>query len=165
MPMLIIMFLISRVATDAPGVYNVLKSQTLGEPVELVPGSIYRINTGGTLPPGADTVIMVEDTRLVSAEKGPDGSDIEEKEVETLAQIPVGENVRAPGSDVRKGDLVLQEGDRISSGGGEIGTLAFVGRREVCVHKTDSGGQIEFQFSIAGICVQETYSCYLEYWE
>jgi len=133
--MLIGILLIVCIATDPPGIYNVLKSQTLGEPVQLVPGSIYRINTGGTLPLGADTVIMVEDTRLISAEKGPDGSDIEEKEVETLAQIPVGENVRAPGSDVRKGDLVLQEGERISSGGGEIGTLAFVGRREVSVYK------------------------------
>lgn len=70
---------------------------------------------------------MVEDTRVVStfAEDG------EEKEVETLAQIPSQENVRSPGSDVQKGDLVLQRGEVIGSGGGEIGTLAFVGRKQV----------------------------------
>jgi gephyrin len=30
--------------------------------------SVVRINTGGPLPPGADSVIMVEDTELVSGE-------------------------------------------------------------------------------------------------
>lgn len=80
------------------------------------------------MPAGADTVIMVEDTRVVSTYE--DGSG-EEKEVETLALVPVGENVRNPGSDVKQGDLVLASGDRILSGGGEIGTLAFVGRKQV----------------------------------
>lgn len=80
---------------------------------------------------GLDTVIMVEDTRLVSTFKNADGADGEEKEVECLVQVPAGENVRAPGSDVKKDDLVLQKGDIILSEGGEIGTLAFVGRKEV----------------------------------
>lgn len=74
---------------------------------------------------------MVEDTRLVSSHTDENGIDGEEKEVETLAKVPAGENVRKPGSDVRKGDLVLQAGERIFSSGGEIGTLAFVGRKEV----------------------------------
>lgn len=94
----------------------------------LPPGSIYRINTGGPLPSGADAVIMVEDTRLVSVYDDQDG---EEMEIETLAQIPAGENVRVSGSDVKENDLVLERGERISSAGGELGTLAFVGRKEV----------------------------------
>lgn len=73
---------------------------------------------------------MVEDTKLISTY----GSDEEEKEVETLVQIPPGENVRNPGSDVKKGDLVLQAGERLTSVGGEIGTLAFVGRKHVCMY-------------------------------
>ncbi|KAG5650058.1 hypothetical protein H0H81_000932 [Sphagnurus paluster] len=100
------------------------------------PGAVYRINTGGPLPVGADTVIMVEDTHLVSTiidEASPFNG--EEKEIETLAQIPAGENVRSAGSDVRKGDLVLQKGEIIRSSGGEVGTLAFVGRKEVEVYK------------------------------
>jgi gephyrin len=77
-------------------------------------------------------VIMVEDTRLVSTHKEVDGQeDGEEKEVETLVQIPADENVREIGSDVKIGDLVLQKGGVITSLGGEIGTLAFVGRKEV----------------------------------
>ena len=83
------------------------------------------------MPAGADAVIMVEDTRLVSTYDNGDGTNGEEKEVETLAQVLPGENVRRPGSDVREGDLVLQAGERILSNGGEIGTLAFVGRKHV----------------------------------
>lgn len=73
---------------------------------------------------------MVEDTKLISTHKYADGEDGEENEIETLAQVPVGENVRAPGSDVKKGDLALRKGEVITSVGGEIGTLAFVGRKE-----------------------------------
>lgn len=57
----------------------------------------------------------------------------EEREVRLLAAVPRGENVRQPGSDVKKGDTVLEKGTRVSQVGGEIGTLAFVGRTEVSV--------------------------------
>ena len=94
-------------------------------------GHIYRINTGAPLPLGSDAVIMVEDTELVSETSGSTGK--EEKDVRLLAQVEKGENVRMPGSDVKKGDRVLEKGTRITEIGGEIGTLAFVGRREVGV--------------------------------
>ena len=42
---------------------------------------------------------MVEDSRLQSTIKDDSGNDVEEKLVETLAQIPKGGNVRLPGSD------------------------------------------------------------------
>lgn len=101
-------------------------------PTEVVPlGSIFRVNTGGPLPAGTDTVIMVEDTELVSTFKDANGEELEESQVKTLVQVPVRENTRRPGSDVRTGDLVLQKDDVITSLGGEIGTLAFVGRKEV----------------------------------
>ena len=73
---------------------------------------------------------MVEDTELVSTLGGP-GIIEEEKEVETLVRVPPADNVRMPGSDVREGDLVMKAGDRVSRGGGEVGTLTFVGRKEV----------------------------------
>lgn len=84
------------------------------------------------MPEGADSVIMVEDTQLVSTvSDNPD----EESEVRTMAQVPAGENVRIPGSDVRYGALVLNKGALLSGTGGEIGTLAFVGRKEVLVQQ------------------------------
>lgn len=93
----------------------------------LEPGSIYRINTGAPLPPGTDACIMVEDTEVVSRDEATG----EETEVELLAQVDVGENVRKEGSDVRAGEKVLETGDVVSSVGGELGTLAFVGKRSV----------------------------------
>ena len=122
-------------ASDLPGVYKVVTSSTHKISDPLPEGTIYRINTGGPLPAGTDTVIMVEDTKLTATYTSEDAPSAElvdeEKEVETLAQIPPRENVRAPGSDVRKGDLVMKKGELVLSGGGEVGSLAFVGRTEV----------------------------------
>ncbi|KAF9562478.1 hypothetical protein CPC08DRAFT_706685 [Agrocybe pediades] len=122
-------------SSDPPGIYNVLTSQSHDLTKPLPSGSVYRINTGGPLPVGADTVIMVEDTELVSTFKEEAGGTAEEKEIKTLAQIPAGENVRAPGSDVKEGQLVMSAGERITRGGGEVGTLTFVGRRVVKVFR------------------------------
>lgn len=93
---------------------------------------IYRVNTGGAIPEGADAVIMVEDTQVFSTHVGASGK-MDEKQIEILAQVPPGENVRQPGSDVKAGDVVLEKGQVIHSAGGEIGTLAFVGRTKVKV--------------------------------
>lgn len=73
---------------------------------------------------------MVEDTRVHSTHIDSSGR-MEEKDIEMLAQVDVGENVRKPGSDVKQGELVLEKGMLISSAGGEIGTLAFVGKTTV----------------------------------
>jgi gephyrin len=107
-------------------VYPVITLHTHSPSLPLPQNTIYRINTGGSLPQGADAVIMVEDTVLVSGDV-----DGEEREVSTRVQLNEGENVRNPGSDVRAGELVLKKGEVISSKGGEIATLAFVGRKVV----------------------------------
>ncbi|KAL8287580.1 hypothetical protein RQP46_003438 [Phenoliferia psychrophenolica] len=115
-------------STDPIGTYKVV----LSYPTSPLPaGSIYRINTGAPLPPGADAVVMVEDTEVVSRL----GTEGEEDTVKILAQVDKGENVRAAGSDVKEGEKVLEEGDVISGVGGELGTLAFVGRRSAAVHR------------------------------
>ncbi|QRV72589.1 molybdopterin-binding domain protein [Ceratobasidium sp. AG-Ba] len=100
-----------------------------------VQDSIYRINTGAPLPPGTNAVIMVEDTRVDSEFTASEGQEGEEKTVELLAEVDVGENVRKAGSDVHAGDRVLFAGDVITSLGGEIGTLAFVGRKQVTAYR------------------------------
>ncbi|KAF9035074.1 molybdenum cofactor biosynthesis protein [Hymenopellis radicata] len=121
------------VSTSAPkskdNTYTVVTSQTHNIASPFPAETIYRINTGGPLPAGTDAVIMVEDTRIATE------SDGEEDTVMLLADVDAGENVRAPGSDVKAGDLVMRKGDRIISAGGEVGTLAFVGRKEVKVYK------------------------------
>ena len=103
-----------------------------GEHQELQKGQIARITTGAPLPPGATSVVMVEDTLLVP--KTDDGT--EEKEVEILtADIEVGENVREVGSDVQSGDVIMRKGEGISAIGGEFGLLASVGVKQVSVYK------------------------------
>ncbi|KAF8827243.1 hypothetical protein HHX47_DHR5000952 [Lentinula edodes] len=136
-------------ASDPAGSYTVLTSSShphLLSPTsteELPEGCIYRINTGGALPRGADTVIMVEDTKLIATyPEAPSSDDTtagqpgEEWKVETLIPAPPSRfNIRQPGSDVRQGDLVMRKGERITSGGGEIGSLIFIGKKEVKVFK------------------------------
>ncbi|GAA5981352.1 hypothetical protein JCM5350_004375 [Sporobolomyces pararoseus] len=114
-------------STDAPGIYKVVTSF----PSEPLPaGSVYRINTGAPLPPGMDSCIMVEDTEVVTRDEHG-----EEVEVRLLDQVDRGENVRKEGSDVKQGEKVLEAGDVISQVGGELGTLAFVGKRFVFAHR------------------------------
>ncbi|GAC95067.1 molybdenum cofactor biosynthesis protein [Pseudozyma hubeiensis SY62] len=110
-------------ATTPPGKYTVVTLKAL-QSRSLQPGEIFRINTGQGLPSGTDSVVMVEDTELISS----DDASGEEVSVKLLAQVDPGENVRARGSDVRASQLVLPRGTTISALGGEIGTLAFLGR-------------------------------------
>lgn len=103
-----------------------------GEIPPLKPGQIARITTGAPLPPGATSVIMVEDTVLKTLTE--DGK--EEREVEILAEdVKPGENVREVGSDIQKGDIILRKGEEISAVGGELGLLASVGKEKVMVYK------------------------------
>lgn len=102
-----------------------------GEIPALEPGTIARITTGAPLPPGATSVVMVEDTVLSSMTE--DGH--EEEIVEILTdKIKLGENVREIGSDIKYGEVVLRKGDEISAVGGELGLLASVGKTEVMVY-------------------------------
>lgn len=121
-------------ASYTPGIYDVITGACTSLPAT---NSIYRVNTGGVIPSGADAVIMVEDTTVHSTSTNAAGQK-EEKQVETLAKVDKDENVRKPGSDVKKGDLVLEKGTVLQGAGGEIGTLAFVGR----THVSDKGASL-----------------------
>jgi gephyrin len=117
------------------GVYPVV-SVSHAEPGKdmepLKEGEIARITTGAPLPPGATSVIMVEDTVLKS--KTQDG--LEEKEVDILAEnVQERENIREVGSDIKKDATILEKGEQISSVGGEIGLLAAVGVAEVKTYR------------------------------
>ncbi|KAI4689969.1 uncharacterized protein J4E84_004150 [Alternaria hordeiaustralica] len=103
-----------------------------GEVKELNEGEIARITTGAPLPPGADAVVMVEDTVLKSLTE--DGK--EEKEIEILTdEIKPNENVREVGSDVKEGEIILKKGEGVTVVGGEFGLLASVGTTEVSIYK------------------------------
>ena len=116
------------------GVYpvTIVSHAQAGEVKELKEGEVARITTGAPLPPGADAVVMVEDTVLKTQTE--DGQ--EEKEIEILTDdIQANENVREVGSDVREGETILKKGEGITVVGGEFGLLASVGTKEVCIYR------------------------------
>lgn len=83
-------------------------------------GSCGLIHTGGMLPEGADAVVMVELTQVVS-----------EREVEILRAVAVAENVIKAGEDVRPGDTILPAGTLIRAA--EVGGLMGLGIQQVAV--------------------------------
>lgn len=121
-------------AADGPGKYKVgsvsLASGAASD-IELPKGHIARIATGGVVPAGMDAVVMVEDTRLVQLSE--DGK--EELEVEILATVQSGDNIRTVGSDCQVGTIVGYKGQPISNVGGELGVLASVGIQKVKVYR------------------------------
>ncbi|KAG5663016.1 hypothetical protein KAF25_000952 [Fusarium avenaceum] len=114
-------FPVTAISHAAPGEIGALKE-----------GELARITTGAPLPPGATTVVMVEDTVLKTMSE--DGK--EEKEVEIQVEgVKEGENIREVGSDVKEGTVILNKGETISGVGGEIGLLASVGVSEAKVYR------------------------------
>ena len=87
------------------------ESRAGGEaPSLLERGTACRIFTGAPMPPGADAVVIQEDTRR------------QRDEVEVLEASHAGRHVRTRGGDVRAGSTLLRAGDRVRAG--EIGLLA-----------------------------------------
>jgi molybdopterin molybdotransferase len=80
-------------------------------------GEAIRISTGAVVPEGAEAVVRVEDT------SESDGR------VEVRAEAVRGDNLRAPGEDVRAGQLVLSAGARL--GPAELGVAVSAGLAEV----------------------------------
>lgn len=111
------------IAGDSSPVREVLAEVTAGRlaHAQVRPGTAVRIMTGGTLPPGADAVAMVEDVEEA------DGQIV-------LARPPrAGENVHPPGMDLARGQRVLTPGTCI--GAAEVGLLATVGKVRVRVYR------------------------------
>ncbi|MGE3269808.1 MAG: gephyrin-like molybdotransferase Glp [Chloroflexota bacterium] len=110
------------VAQAGPLQLRVLHELTAGQSsdISLDGGTAMRIMTGGVLPPGANAVVMVEDTR-------------EEDSVVSISTSPrSGDNILGRGIDVQRGQVILAAGRRI--GPPEVGMLATVGQTQVKVH-------------------------------
>lgn len=95
--------------------------------IEIGPGQAARIMTGAAVPAGADSVVMVERTRVVSGDGGI-GS-----RVAFEIEPKLGEHIRRRGEEVRAGDVVLSAGEVI--GPAAIGLLASTGHDTVSVHR------------------------------
>ena len=80
------------------------------------------VHTGGMLPDGSDSVVMLEQTQIVSSD-----------EVEILRPVATNENVLLKGEDVKDGELVIPAGVRLRPA--EIGGLMALGQVAVRVVK------------------------------
>ncbi|PSN49099.1 hypothetical protein C0J52_13643 [Blattella germanica] len=95
----------------------------------LQPGQCLRINTGAPVPLGADSVVQVEDTKLL--QEADDGKT--EVEIEILVAPKMGQDIRPVGSDMAQGQLVLPRNSIL--GPSELGLLATAGVTTVLVHR------------------------------
>ena len=93
----------------------------------VTPGTAVRIMTGAPIPDGADAVVPFEDTDEI--ERRDAGDSLSEIGIQFEAQK--GADVRPAGGDVRKGQLVLENGTTLRPA--EIGVLASLGYCEVSV--------------------------------
>jgi molybdopterin molybdotransferase len=84
-------------------------------------GEAARIMTGAPVPPGADSVIRVEDTAT-------DGDDVEIRDGRDASS-----NIRLAGEDVRAGAVVMRAGTTIAAA--HIGVLSSVGCVSPIVHR------------------------------
>jgi molybdopterin molybdotransferase len=107
-------------AADLPGRLRVTGEVAAGQgtPPEVVPGTAVRISTGAPLPPGADSVVPIE--------QGTDTGG----EVDIPEAVPVGNHVRDRGHDTRAGEAVALPVPLTPAG---IGVLASLGVAEVAV--------------------------------
>ncbi len=112
-------------ATEAnPAFLAVKGSIAMGESpeVSLGIGEAARISTGGMLPEGADSVVMVEHTEV-----------IDDTSIEVYRSVAPGQNILEKGEDIKNGDILLSGGQRLRPQ--ETGLLAAFGNETVRVYK------------------------------
>jgi molybdopterin molybdotransferase len=88
---------------------------------ELSAGQCIRIFTGSTLPPGANAIVMQEDTQVDANEK-----------ILILDSAKPWENVRFRGEDVKRGAAIVAPGEML--GAAHIALLAATGVAQVSVN-------------------------------
>ena len=91
-------------------------------------GAAIRIMTGAPMPDGADSVVMVEDTKFVGDRGNFDGSQL----VQIFKEVRSGDAVRRAGDDVHAGDKVFELGTEIRPS--VAGVLASVNCRSPLVY-------------------------------
>jgi len=107
-----------------PAYVELARSAAIDEVVSrlLSSGECMGIATGGSLPPGADAVIMVEHTQMLG-----------DTTVEIRKTVTPGENVMLRGEDVSEGQVALPAGRRVRPQ--DVGLMAAIGRLEATVFR------------------------------
>jgi molybdopterin molybdotransferase len=105
-----------------PAFLAVIGGVAMGESPEVTigPGEAVRIATGGMLPQGADSVVMIEHTQA-----------IDDATIEVYRSVAPGQNMIAIGEDIKKQSRMLMQGQTIRPQ--EAGLLAALGKQKVAV--------------------------------
>ncbi len=105
-----------------PAYFTVTGSIAMGESPKLTigPGEAAQIATGGMLPQGADSVVMIEHTEA-----------IDDTTIEVYRSVAPGQNMIAIGEDIKKQARVIKQGQTIRPQ--ETGLLAALGKQKVAV--------------------------------
>ena len=113
-----------------PGFLTVAGEVRMGEAsgVPVGFGEAVYVPTGGMLPAGSDSVIMIEHCEEIAGL------------LNTYRQVAPGENVIREGEDIRLGELVLAKGTRLRPQ--EIGALASLGITHVKVYRRLKAGYL-----------------------
>jgi len=107
-----------------PAYLSVIGSVIMGEsPLFTIgTGQAAGISTGGMLPDGADSVIMVEHTEAV-----------DDISIEVYRSVAPGQNILEKGEDIAKNTVLVSGGKRLRAQ--ETGLLAAFGQKKVRVYK------------------------------
>jgi len=106
-----------------PGFLTVSGEVKMGEAATkpLSRGEAIYVPTGGMIPPGSDSVLMIEHCEEISGL------------LNTYKQIAPGENVIRAGEDIKAGEILLEAGTKLRPQ--EIGALASLGISKVSVYR------------------------------
>lgn len=146
---------LEHASPSEPRTLKVVGEAPAGRPYEgqVGKGEAVRIFTGGLIPEGVDTVVMVEDT---------------ERDGETVVCVRdpgKGAHIRPRGEDVRAGETVLHVGDLVRAP--EVGMLATLGHAYVHVRQRplvailstgDELVDLDEPFTVGKVVCSNTYS-------
>lgn len=111
------------IAADGSGLRRIVGDQMAGyvAGLQVEPGTAARVTTGAPIPPGADTMIMIEQTEEQNGQVNILTNDLQP-----------GSNIRPIGQDIETGQVVLPQGTVL--GPAELGLLGTVGKTQVTVY-------------------------------
>jgi molybdopterin molybdotransferase len=107
---------------NVPSTLDIVGNSFAGQPSasSVAPGQAVSIATGAMLPPGADSVVPIEDVT------------VEANRVVVHEAVRPGRHVRKAGEDIGASAIVLEAGTVL--GPGQLAAVAAFGRTEIVVH-------------------------------
>ncbi len=117
---------LQRACRERPVVLKIVGSVEMGQDPQMLPAleenAALEITTGGPLPPGADAVVMIEETERFSSDS-----------IKIFSSVAPGTHVLAFNSDFQHGERVFYAGHRLRAI--DLGALIALNMRSVKVFK------------------------------